>query len=143
MTCLKTLKRARITPAYAGKTIKQMRKWILRRDHPRLRGKDVVFVAKSGHLEGSPPLTRERQNKAEVFNFCPRITPAYAGKTNVSFLNSWSAKDHPRLRGKDLNQTTKDKIAIGSPPLTRERLANLCGNTVFYRITPAYAGKTE
>ena len=71
----------RITPAYAGKT------WIVRidcelkRDHPRIRGKDCVMLANELCKVGSPPHTRERLTGRLVIAQNCGITPAYAGKT--------------------------------------------------------------
>ena len=73
----------RITPAYAGKTwlllIGTLSVW----DHPRLRGKDCPIRFRRIKLPGSPPLTRERQNCTKHSVTCNRITPAYAGKTDI------------------------------------------------------------
>ena len=49
----------RITPAYAGRTLKKLKLRFLFRDHPRVCGNDVEFV-KSLYLKpGSPPRVRE------------------------------------------------------------------------------------
>ena len=70
-------------------------------DHPRIRGKDVLFrLAETGH-SGSPPHTRERRNVYRFVNNTDRITPAYAGKTGLSMLSKLITRDHPRIRGKD------------------------------------------
>ena len=72
---------ARITPAYAGKTIPRVHQYMLKRDHPRVCGKDCMCVALSLQPAGSPPRMRERL-KGDKHNFdTMRITPAYAGKT--------------------------------------------------------------
>ena len=72
---------AGITPAYAGKTLKQFIIAELLQDHPRLRGKDNINDIAERVEAGSPPLTRERQSKAFRKGSRNRITPAYAGKT--------------------------------------------------------------
>ena len=53
------------------------------------------------------------------------------------------AKDHPRLRRKD-SIVSKSVVSFpGAPPLTRERLMYLALCSLFRRITPAHAGKTN
>ena len=71
----------RITPAYAGNTIRPDQRHDYNWDHPRLRGKHRAEFLSSRWTIGSPPLTREthcckRLNRADW-----RITPAYAGNT--------------------------------------------------------------
>ena len=52
------------------------------------------------------------------------------------------SRDHPRLRGKDLQDQLREFKYEGSPPLTRERQKlDFCSNDL-HGITPAYAGKT-
>ena len=72
-----------------------------------------------------------------------RITPAYAGKTNIRISEKLREEDHPRLRGKDKHGAGFDGAGVGSPPLTRERLRDSAHNFCHARITPAYAGKTR
>ena len=91
------------------------------RDHPRLRGKDMLITQNLGKTTGSPPLARER-----LFDFygdyhMGRITPACAGKTLPYRREHYSIKDHPRLRGKDWIAEAEKRCVIGSPPLARER----------------------
>ena len=72
-----------------------------------------------------------------------RITPAYAGKTHRHYASRFVAKDHPRLRGKDITLLCTYWDNSGSPPLTRERREELFAGDVYPGITPAYAGKTS
>ena len=72
---------ARITPAYAGKTLIQLEYEIGIQDHPRIRGKDCNPLPFSGCSMGSPPHTRERRKKETARTMQVGITPAYAGKT--------------------------------------------------------------
>ena len=55
------MKTFRITPAYAGKTIKSCQLLERFEDHPRIRGKDYDEIKSDKDKEGSPPHTRERQ----------------------------------------------------------------------------------
>ena len=78
-------------------------------------------MAPSSTNLGSPPLTRERPNAILTEVVPIGITPAYAGKTTPDEIAVEKKKDHPRLRGKDKEQTMGNTIRVGSPPLTRER----------------------
>ena len=51
-------------------------------------------------------------------------------------------RDHPRSRGKDRINYQLCTITVGSPPLTRERLADELAGPEAFGITPAHAGKT-
>ena len=76
----------RITPACAGKTNSITILSSCWRDHPRLRGKDVLhdFAIKTNL--GSPPLARERRPMPLYGVPGLRITPACAGKTQEFYL---------------------------------------------------------
>ena len=118
---------SRITPAYAGKTHRTKLADGNLRDHPRLRGKDEFGLFASDGVMGSPPLTRERLLAvySDFLNF--GITPAYAGKTLRKGHSAGVERDHPRLRGKDIDVSKIIPWQRGSPPLTRERLFLLVG----------------
>ena len=70
-----------ITPAYAGKTYQEALSTCKNQDHPRIRGKDFLFILRRHSHQGSPPHTRERRSNDDTFDNVDRITPAYAGKT--------------------------------------------------------------
>ena len=74
-------KRARITPARAGKTVFSLFFSNLSQDHPRSCGKDLRFQVKKREGRGSPPLVRERQIPVRDNYIKIGITPARAGKT--------------------------------------------------------------
>ena len=75
-------------------------------------------------------------------SFC-RITPAYAGKTRKWRATKNVLKDHPRVCGKNFNILPFAAPDEGSPPRMREKLFPFLTSFRMYRITPAYAGKTE
>ena len=134
--------RMRITPAYAGKTSRQVFFWRLLKDHPRVCGKDYRLLQLSLKVLGSPPRMRERHSGdwAQVIQY--GITPAYAGKTISLPHSSRSARDHPRVCGKDSWAVLSPTRRRGSPPRMRERPFAQCTHKTHIRITPAYAGKT-
>ena len=92
-----------------------------------------------------------------------RITPAYAGKSNVTPLRAIPFQDHPRLCGEKVHcfavprvdmedhprlcgeKSTLDRIRrskLGSPPPMRGKVLPICILFFHERITPAYAGKS-
>ena len=75
-----------ITPAYAGKRTTSTLATDREEDHPRLRGEKVRIGSQYEVTRGSPPLTRGKESTAHAFSNNNRITPAYAGKSEVSGL---------------------------------------------------------
>ena len=71
----------RITPACAGKTSFDRYESHSSRDHPRMRGEDVLRLGDSEGLVGSPPHARGRPLMGQSGTREIRITPACAGKT--------------------------------------------------------------
>ena len=133
----------RITPAYAGKTEDMTMCMRFLRDHPRICGKDLIIMVLNKDLQGSPPHMRERLHR-NIHNRCNKgITPAYAGKTQGFEKFRQSAKDHPRVCGKDYFFTLMMSLKKGSPPRIRERPSPKSPLVRGQRITPAYAGKTD
>ena len=130
-----------ITPAYAGKSAKQIRLPSLSRDHPRLRGEKETSSLCDSCCRGSPPLTRGKANGEELNVLKVGITPAYAGKRSCPSRGDTAGRDHPRLRGEKKPSHLKRASAIGSPPLTRGKEGVLFKHNKVDRITPAYAGK--
>ena len=86
---------------------------------------------------------RERREGQDFF--CPEcgITPAYAGKTTYVIVTRWNLEDHPRVCGKDAEETPSTAKGVGSPPRMRERRQVQPSAFGGSRITPAYAGKTQ
>ena len=91
---------------------------------------------------GSPPRVREKPVEIVRIKDVIRITPASAGKTDVSVSLINSSGDHPRECGKNLSYYSVGSYQIGSPPRVREKLWYGGKQWIRYRITPASAGKT-
>ena len=71
-----------------------------------------------------------------------RITPAYAGKSDVvpdHFEITW---DHPRLCGEKVISSDVAKRYAGSPPPMRGKAGKSIDKRHKSGITPAYAGKS-
>ena len=134
--------RARITPAYAGKSKFLLYIFPHTRDHPRLCGEKLLVSAEMRTAEGSPPPMRGKVVPRLYNTDLNGITPAYAGK-RISWSNPWEQSgDHPRLCGEKDRQFLVKWLLIGSPPPMRgkEFLKKYYPSLV--RITPAYAGKS-
>ena len=152
----------RITPACAGKTTATPCTERRQADHPRMRGEDGdcsstirrayrITPACAGKTEactcpilcvGSPPHARGRRLMRPDDTLIYRITPACAGKTRLPKERVMKYKDHPRMRGEDLEQGKKTRLSDGSPPHARGRLRTDTAKLDELRITPACAGKT-
>ena len=70
------------------------------------------------------------------------ITPAYAGKSKKSGMDSIISQDHPRLCGEKNNLVSSRHHSKGSPPPMRGKVYALENVMDPLRITPAYAGKS-
>ena len=114
----------------------------LRRDHPRVCGKNAVYKGFEFLVVGSPPRVREKPCAATSLSWFFRITPACAGKTSWQMAQSPLRRDHPRVCGKNTSLLKCMAIVPGSPPRVREKLFNNLNWSMFPRITPACAGKT-
>ena len=133
----------RITPAYAGKSPQCTDFCPVRRDHPRICGEKSwpTLTPKAGR--GSPPHMRGKVWWNGRNNIRTRITPAYAGKSELAFVHGRYRQDHPRICGEKGTIADYMGIPTGSPPHMRgkgafqERMSNTAG------ITPAYAGKSQ
>ena len=88
-----------ITPAYAGKSFVSAVVICGVRDHPRLCGEKRCRQALRCSSAGSPPPMRGKGDIEEKWVMANRITPAYAGKRQLSTLYSRDSEDHPRLCG--------------------------------------------
>ena len=110
-----------ITPAYAGKRSVIIAERISFRDHPRLCGEKPPVQIWDTETRGSPPPMRGKARSVCTYFHRLRITPAYAGKSDVVPDHFEITGDHPRLCG--------EKFRIHS------------FITCQPGVTPAYAGK--
>ena len=132
----------RITPACAGNSLATRLTISAGRDHPRLRGEQLIIISSVVNVAGSPPLARGTACSGSALRVCIGITPACAG-------NSWSAyhifndiRDHPRLRGEQPVRSLLGAQGGGSPPLARGTDSARDGEVIPRRITPACAGNS-
>ena len=132
-----------ITPAYAGKRSATASKAEEKRDHPRLCGEKVVPLTSKINKQGSSPPMRGKVRVGEAYSRAYRITPAYAGKSKKSDMDIIISQDHPRLCGEKFRIPRMAASQLGSPPPMRGKV--ILYNKIWsaFRITPAYAGKSD
>ena len=156
--------KARITPAYAGKSYRLLKVFVSKpgspprmrgkvlfcplscfqfKDHPRVCGEKISGTTLITTQQGSPPRMRGKAPSLRERLHWHRITPAYAGKSGISpgFLLSY--RDHPRVCGEKESVNDGTAIRAGSPPRMRGKARSCQANTSVTRITPAYAGKSR
>ena len=112
----------RITPAYAGKSIRIAPVFITHRDHPRTCGEKRVLSSSSFAKMGSPPHMRGKVLRTCGRCGCPR--------------------DHPRVCGEKLMAAEQLGRTAGSPPHVRGKVGQLENHKMVVGITPACAGKS-
>ena len=105
-----------------GKVSRIPRLHLRERDHPRLCGEKWYQLATSEEI--------------------PRITPAYAGKSQKPDGISTLHGDHPRLCGEKQHMKGMLLSELGSPPPMRGKVIAAGEATHNLGITPAYAGKS-
>ena len=132
----------RITPAYAGNTVREARQHRRRQDHPRICGEHSLIMSTSTSISGSPPHMRGTLYGWKIYILQMRITPAYAGNTVFSHTNVNFLQDHPRICGEHGRVAEFSNVSAGSPPHMRGTRLLPLFLLRSYRITPAYAGNT-
>ena len=130
-----------ITPAYAGKRGVSKIFACPHRDHPRVCGEKPHLLGQFGRVVGSPPRMRGKERILQARATKTRITPAYAGKSDLALSMSAVQMDHPRVCGEKSFSTALSVRISGSPPRMRGKVDVLDIGLDGGRITPAYAGK--
>ena len=75
-----------IIPAYAGSTYAMQGLAVCLPDHPRIRGEHRASAVSVETVMGSSPHTRGARKAPRPGGGPPRIIPAYAGSTPLTFL---------------------------------------------------------
>ena len=88
-----------ITPAYAGKRVRDSFCKDIRWDHPRVCGEKPRRGSGLNLILGSPPRMRGKEAAGLVQILGCRITPAYAGKRICRCSHRPAHRDHPRVCG--------------------------------------------
>ena len=133
----------RITPAYAGKSLRHFFHKLRIGDHPRLCGEKWAMHCRRSSVRGSPPPMRGKVSEKAASISVKRITPAYAGKRLYTKRLQPETGDHPRLCGEKSSVEYPARCEEGSPPPMRGKVRVGEAYSRAYRITPAYAGKSS
>ena len=115
-------RRARITPACAGKSSSLRSSALKSGDHPRVCGEELLFILFSPVSVGSPPRVRGRAVVDVYVHAADGITPACAGKSRLSLPCGRCGWDHPRVCGEEHLPSRSRLGAGGSPPRVRGRV---------------------
>ena len=105
----------RITPAYAGKSCHCRCRTCDSRDHPCVCGEKQASQIYHRRHKGSPLRMRGKAIKLGGGAKLNRITPAYAGKRNVSAVIADEIGDHPCVCGEKKLPCPDHCISAGSP----------------------------
>ena len=141
ITCYRNLI-AGITPAYAGKRLADFYGVTTDWDHPRLCGEKDFSAKTPLHDLGSPPPMRGKVPASPPVRNASGITPAYAGKRQITVHSGGSSQDHPRLCGEKFTTKGGGLVIKGSPPPMRGKAWKKRRLRQRFGITPAYAGKS-
>ena len=131
-----------ITPAYAGKSARILKRRTEKRDHPRVCGEKAVCSAVARQRLGSPPRMRGKASCVWIFARLIGITPAYAGKSSIPSRRCCFCRDHPRVCGEKPLFLFFRFFGLGSPPRVRGKAVHHLAVIISIRITPACAGKS-
>mgnify|MGYP006882881248 CR=1 FL=1 len=131
----------RITPAYAGKSLRASPPCTTTWDHPRVCGEKSVWHFQLRPVVGSPPRMRGKDDRPCAYDHTDRITPAYAGKSTRLSLFAIFSGDHPRVCGEKIACGHYMLCYSGSPPRVRGKADPKKHRQRQTGITPACAGK--
>ena len=132
----------RITPAGAGKTMKEVPCVCVDEDHPRRCGENSACTGFCTVLGGSPPQVRGKHAAQKARFLTLRITPAGAGKTALHHAQAERGEEHPRRGGENKPLDKAAQRDSGSPPQVRGKPPSPSPSLEPIGITPAGAGKT-
>ena len=132
-----------ITPAWAGKREPGVLMVWQFQDHPRVGGEKILEPSMGVGNFGSPPRRRGKDKAEHLVQDHIGITPAQAGKRCYLCASTKSSWDHPRVGGEKLDLLAVVFSALGSPPRGRGKDVDWLGFNQFFRITPAWAGKSQ
>ena len=111
----------RNTPACAGTTVVPTRPSWVRTEHPRVRGDDLSTSIRNSACSGTPPRARGRQDTRMRLLSGTRNTPACAGTTRSGGTRVSRVREHPRVRGDDVQARMEALVVTGTPPRARGR----------------------
>jgi len=131
-----------IIPACAGPTAPTCPTWRHCADHPRVRGADRENHPKATEKQGPSPRARSRRQPGILSRRDLGTIPACAGPTPRSPTSRPATRDHPRVRGADVENDAGDWGLCGPSPRARGRPGQPHGRPPARGTIPACAGPT-
>ena len=116
---MRLLRKAGITPAWAGKSRHTWDTGARPEDHPRVGGEKLIELLLRRTVPGSPPRGRGKDLWYGIGDFFSRITPAWAGKRCHIQAAAPEYWDHPRVGGEKCPLVSLVIFGWGSPPRGR------------------------
>ena len=132
-----------LIPAWAGKTSNFLLGLHQDPAHPRVGGENSLARLEIQSSEGSSPRGRGKQISVSAGWEKIGLIPAWAGKTSTP-MNTWrSGRAHPRVGGENGPSPGMVPRVVGSSPRGRGKLGIRVFRVPFWRLIPAWAGKTQ
>ena len=131
----------RITPAYAGKSVKVNEPDCLPRDHPRVCGEKTSSNVPERKNPGSPPRMQGKGCPLLFRYYFIGITPACAGKSYSPPQGSKRQGDHPRVCGEKSVQSSAVWCIPGSPPRMRGKARYIAASVALFWDHPRVCGE--
>ena len=134
--------RARLIPAWAGKTPADSPLRAQSGAHPRVGGENSSQYGTTCQARGSAPRGRGKL-LVHAPGWCIRgLIPAWAGKTPAARCPTTRNRAHPRVGGENVSPFRVLLIGRGSSPRGRGKPPRGCHRPGARRLIPAWAGKT-
>ena len=107
-----------------------------------MRGEHAEWDGLLKRVTGSSPHARGAPGFRDLVSVGARIIPACAGSTRPGPRMPEPLRDHPRMRGEHMPESTPSVLMPGSSPHARGALAACSASILYRRIIPACAGST-
>ena len=132
----------RLIPAWAGKTGEAGLYLAANGAHPRVGGENAMTPRVRSRLAGSSPRGRGKRPRTVWALACPRLIPAWAGKTDLPHSLPVFYTAHPRVGGENRPIRRRRVNRDGSSPRGRGKHGDTITRIEKARLIPAWAGKT-
>ena len=142
-TKARSLRRVRLIPACAGKTlIPRWPSWI-RSAHPRVCGENAEVLETALMIAGSSPRVRGKHGTEDQVHTRQGLIPACAGKTSSGTYSREAWPAHPRVCGENSPAHRLPWLQRGSSPRVRGKHSLRDEMSRQGGLIPACAGKTR
>ena len=136
------VRRARLIPAWAGKTSLNSVRLNVPPAHPRVGGENAREELVTEASDGSSPRGRGKRESRPDQLIVDRLIPAWAGKTQDGSPRRMGIPAHPRVGGENSTRRELTRPSRGSSPRGRGKQSATRSRRKPGRLIPAWAGKT-